>query len=121
MDQGLIKKKDQVREAKLLYLGIECEMSLYMFHKKNPIRLFLYKLQKHKLFDNVVMALIALSSMKLAMDSYLVGFAPDSREMQISDNIDIFMNVSFLFECITKNIALGNIMEEGSYLRETWN
>jgi len=31
------------------------------------------------------------------------------------------MNVCFFFECIIKNIAMGNIMDEGSYLRETWN
>jgi hypothetical protein len=67
------------------------------------------------------MSLIAMSSLKLAADSYLVGFGPESKEIQISDNIDIFMNVSFLMECVVKNIALGNIMDSGSYLRETWN
>lgn len=31
------------------------------------------------------------------------------------------MNVCFLFECITKNIAMGMVMDSGSYLRESWN
>jgi hypothetical protein len=29
--------------------------------------------------------------------------------------------VCFLIECITKNVAMGTIMDSGSYLRETWN
>jgi|LauGreDrversion4_2_1035121.scaffolds.fasta_scaffold469800_2 hypothetical protein len=121
MDAGLIKKKDPEREKRLLYNGISCERSLYIFSKKNWIRLFMYKLSKHKLFDNIIMALIALSSVKLAVDSYLSGFAPDSFEIMVSENIDIFMNVCFLFECITKNISMGVVMDEGSYLRESWN
>jgi hypothetical protein len=121
MDSGLIKKKDPEREKRLLYNGIQCERSLYIFSKQNWIRLFMYKLSKHKLFDNVIMALIALSSLKLAVDSYLASFAPDSFEIMVSENIDIFMNVCFLFECITKNISMGVVMDEGSYLRESWN
>lgn len=78
MDQGLIKKKDPEREKRLEYLGIECERSLYIFSKTNTFRKFLYKVQKHKLFDNVVMFLIAVSSVKLAADSYLVEYEADS-------------------------------------------
>ena len=81
MDEGLIKKKDPEREKRLLYHGIDCEKSLYIFAKMNWFRLFMYKLSKHKLFDNTIMALIALSSLKLAADSYLAGFAPDSIEI----------------------------------------
>jgi hypothetical protein len=51
MDEGLIKKKDLEREKKLLYFGVECENSFYILSKKNPLRLFLYKMYKHKLFD----------------------------------------------------------------------
>lgn len=121
MDEGLIKKKDPEREKRLLYDGIHCERSFYIFKKTNLLRLFLYKVSKHKLFDNTIMALIALSSIKLAADSYLTGYAPDSIEIAVSENIDIFMNVCFLFECITKNVAMGMVMDEGSYLRESWN
>jgi len=44
MDEGLIKKKNPEREKRLLYEGIHAEMSLYIFRKQNPIRLFFYKL-----------------------------------------------------------------------------
>lgn len=78
MDEGLIKKKDIEREKRLLYYGVECEKSFYILTKKNPIRLYAYKLYKHKLFDQTIMFLIALSSCKLAFDSYLIGYADDS-------------------------------------------
>ena len=67
------------------------------------------------------MLLIGLSSVKLALDSYLVYYPPDAPEIALSETVDIFMNVAFLIECITKNLAMGMIMDEGSYLRESWN
>lgn len=33
MDEGLIKKKDKARELRLLYDGIMCTNSIYIFHK----------------------------------------------------------------------------------------
>lgn len=41
--------------------------------------------------------------------------------MQLSENIDILVNVLFLLECINKNIACGTLLDEGSYLRDNWN
>jgi hypothetical protein len=93
MDEGIIKKKDLEREKRLLYNGIACENSLYVLNKKNKIRLFAYKVYKHKLFDNIIMFLIAVSSIKLAVDSYLVNYPPDSLTIMVSENVDIFMNV----------------------------
>jgi len=31
------------------------------------------------------------------------------------------LNILFLFECCTKLIALGFILDEGSYIRDSWN
>ena len=50
MDEGLIKKKDVERERRLLYKDIHCEKSLYLFSKKNPFRLFLYKIIFKRLY-----------------------------------------------------------------------
>jgi hypothetical protein len=41
--------------------------------------------------------------------------------VQLSENIDILVNVLFLLECINKNIACGTLLDEGSYLRDNWN
>lgn len=78
MDQGLIKKKDPERERRKLYEGVESELSLYIFHKQNIFRLLCYKIYKAKFFDNFIMFLIFLSSVKLAVDSYLTGLEKDS-------------------------------------------
>ena len=121
MDEGYIKTRDEEREKRLLYDGIYCVNSLYVFHKQSKIRLYSYKVYKHKYFDNFIMFLIFLSSVKLAVDSYLTGFSKESTVVQTSDAIDIVLNVLFLIELIIKIIAMGFGMDEGSYIRETWN
>jgi hypothetical protein len=39
----------------------------------------------------------------------------------VSEWVDIFFTLSFTIECVIKTLAKGFIMDEGSYLRETWN
>lgn len=76
LDEGLMNKKDPEREKRLLFDGVHCEKAFYIFSKQNRFRIFVYKMQKHKLFDNTIMFLIALSSLKLAADTYLT-YQPD--------------------------------------------
>ncbi len=78
IDEGITKKKGPEREARLLFQGISCEKSMYIFSKQNKLRLILFKVYKHKMFDHIVMALIAISSLKLATDSYLVNYSDDT-------------------------------------------
>lgn len=85
MDVGLIKKKDKEREKRLMYQGIKCEVSQYLFTKQNRFRIMCVKIMKHKVFDNFIMLLIALSSVKLAADSYLVYLDPESTEVKVSE------------------------------------
>lgn len=66
---------------------------------------------KHKLFENTIMFLIAISSAKLAVDSYLVNFSEDSIQQKVFSYVNYFLNVAFLFECIVKIIAMGFIMD----------
>lgn len=121
MDEGIIKKKDKERERLKLYAGVECENSLYLFTKKNCYRLALYKLQKNKLFDNTIMGLIGFSSLKLAADTYYSDWPADDPVVIWSEYINVVLNIAFLFECVCKITALGFVMDNGSYLRETWN
>ena len=88
MDEGLIKKKDKEREARLMFLGVECEKSLYFFTKQNKIRYYAYKLYKNKLFDNTIMVLILLASIKLALDTYLTNLPDDNINVVISAGFD---------------------------------
>lgn len=39
----------------------------------------------------------------------------------MSNRVDIFFSLFFLFESIIRAVALGMIFEKGSYLRESWN
>lgn len=104
-----------------MFLGVEANRSLYLFSKSNPIRIYAYKLYKLKAFENFVMFLIALSSLKLAAATYEKYLTKDSILLEVSDKFDVVLNVLFLFECIIKLISLGFIMDEGSYIRDSWN
>lgn len=80
-----------------------------------------YFLQKHKWFDRVIMLLIFLSSLKLATDTYMDGLPADSALQLISDAFDSLFTWAFAIECLVRVIALGFIMDSGSYLRDSWN
>jgi len=67
------------------------------------------------------MLLIGLSSIKLALESYLVDEPSDSKLVQISEELDFIFNYLFILECVLKIIALGFAMDEGSYMRDSWN
>lgn len=105
------------QKKKEMFLGIECEISFYLFTKQNWIRIIIHKMTEHWFFEGVVQFLIMLSSIKLAFDTY------DSSEAitNISSNVDYFFNFFFIFESLVKSINQGFIQEKGSYLRENWN
>ena len=79
-----------------------------------------YNLQKHKYFDRFIMALIFLSSLKLATDTYLDVYDKDSDIIKFSNFTDSTFTWLFFAECIIKIIALGFTMDGGSYLRDSW-
>ena len=92
-----------------------------MFQKESKFREICYKSCKSSLWDNTVLVLILLSSGKLGFDTYLNYFEKDSVVVKISAACDKLFNYAFIIEMITKLIAIGFIMDEGSYLRESWN
>ena len=68
--QGILQKdKDEVKQQKL-FVGVECNQAFYLFSKDNFIRKMCYKMIKHPIWENGVIVLILLSSMKLATDTY---------------------------------------------------
>ena len=54
--------------------SVECENSVYLVPRASLIRRLCYNISKHKYFDNSILVLIALSSLKLATDTYMTGF-----------------------------------------------
>ena len=70
-----------------------------------------------KIFENFIIFAIALSSIKLVVDTYL----PESGKMtEISDKMDIVFNSIFMFECLVKVISRGLIVGKNTYLKDSW-
>ena len=65
--------------------------------------------------------MIVLSSVKLIYDTYLLGVPETDPRRVWSEGFDMLFTVCFALESILKALAFGFIMDEGSYLRESWN
>jgi hypothetical protein len=120
-ETGLVKDKETQNKFKELFKGIDCQNSFFVFSKKSKIRIFLYNTYKHKRFEQIIQFLIALSSLKLAVDTYTIDQPEDSPFRSASNNVDIFFTIAFTLETVIKAIAMGLAMDENSYLRESWN
>ena len=67
------------------------------------------------------MVVIALNSLKLGVDTYFLEEPEESMKIRVAKFIDYVFNIAFAIECFLKCMALGLIMEDGSYLRDAWN
>jgi len=76
----------------------------------------------HPYFENFILVMIILSSLKLVVDTYI---DPDNEDLKsvasASDKIDYGFNIIFATEALSKVIAFGFFLDRGSYLRETWS
>ena len=79
VENGFLKasKEDKIDSKKIDENEIGADNSIYLFDRKSCFRRNIYFIQKHKWFDNFIMLLIALSSTKLALESYLVNLPKD--------------------------------------------
>jgi hypothetical protein len=78
----------------------------------------------HPLFDNLILAVIALSSVKLVVDGYIDVSTGDPTMIMLSDVssiVDLVFAIIFFIECGLKIMAFGFVLDKNSYLRETWN
>jgi hypothetical protein len=81
----------------------------------------MYKAIHSSIWENGVMFLIALSSFKLAFDSYTWQRPETDLIVVYSNYADNSFNILFILEMTSKLIAMGIIMDDGSYLRDSWN
>lgn len=88
-----------------------------MFYQTSIVRVIATKITKSAIFGNVIIVLIALSSVKLVVDTYL---AKTGEAAQISDIIDIVFNSIFIMESLLKIISRGLILGPNAYLKDTW-
>lgn len=75
----------------------------------------------HPLWEPAVMMMIGLSSLKLAFDANFNDLKRDNIIVKWSEQVDKLFNYIFIIEMVTKLIAQGLIMDEMSYLRDSWS
>lgn len=97
------KKEDEENFAS----AVKCENSFYLFSKDNRFRKFLFRLMKHRFFERTILTLIVLSSIKLAMDTYIMDRKPEETIVKVSEYVDVFFTISFTLESIIKSTSLG--------------
>ncbi len=114
---GVDKSIREWEKVNKLFRRNECENSLYFIPQTNKFRIWCMILIGHKLFDSIILIMILLSTGRLIIDTFINGYI----SVLIFDICDLFFNFIFLFECIAKIIALGFVVDEGSYLRDNWN
>ena len=61
-----------------MYDGVTCEISLFLFTKKNICREKMYRIVVSNYFENFILSIIILSSCKLIVDTY-IDFDSDSK------------------------------------------
>ncbi|KAL4477034.1 hypothetical protein ABPG72_011731 [Tetrahymena utriculariae] len=113
-------KKSNINQIQFVYFaGVKCQRSLYIFSQQNIIRKICYRTLMHPLFEQVVLMVIVLSSIKLTMDTYVND--QESQIYIIGLQIDKFFTAFFALESLIKIISLGLIFDSNSYLRDTWS
>jgi len=84
IDQGALKAKKGEIDEKNVGPEIQAEHSVYLFARKSCFRRNVHYIQKHRYFERFVMLLIALSSTKLALESYIRNEPEDSTVVVVS-------------------------------------
>ena len=100
-----------------IFKGNECEYSLFYFSQISKVRLFCKNIVSLKKFDQLILLMILLSTLRLIIDTFLSG----ALSVVIFDALDIVFTLIFLTEMVLKTIAFGFVLGEGSYLKDNWN
>ena len=95
----------------------ECEKSLFFISQGYGFRMFCMNLINNVWFDHFILCIITLSSIRLIIDTFISGYT----FVVLFDISDSVFNIIFLIEATIKIIAMGLVLEEGTYLRDNWN
>lgn len=101
----------------------QCELedpgkSFYVFSVTNKFRAACIYISTSTIFEKSIIALIVLSSVKLAVDTYADSFQSYT---SYSDKIDTAIISVFIGEFLIKSTAKGFILGKSAYLHEKWN
>lgn len=103
------QEKHEIKPVTYVDAEIECERSLYLFSQQNAFRTALLRTYKTQHFDRFVMALIVLSSIKLAADSYIVEQVKSKKGAVYLASywLDVFFTAMFTIEMLIKIVVMG--------------
>lgn len=110
----LLKDRSAVNQ---IFNGNECEYSLFYFAQTSRFRLLCKNIVTLKKFDQFILFMILLSTLRLVIDTFL----DSSLSVSIFEICDLFFTFIFLMEMILKTVAYGFVLGEGSYLQDNWN
>jgi Ion transport protein len=74
--------------------------------------MFCYKMITSKYFEDIILGLIVLSSIKLAFDTYWTT----EEQLEASSDIDYCFNLAFAIEMSMKVITYGLVFDDDAYL-----
>jgi len=106
------------------------DASLFLFSPENPVRLAAARIKTHKLFETVILSLIAFSSVMLAVDEPRISTCkelPSDHEdscVTLADFLfiaDWVVTILFGLEMIIKMVAMGAFFGKASYISISWN
>ena len=92
--------------------------SLFIFHKSNPFRRFIFKIVSNKLFDIIVTIHIILNSIILALN---LSISDDKKLDKVWDKIENYFITIYTIEFLLKIISYGIMSGKKAYLKEFWN
>ena len=107
--------------VEVMFKGVECEKSFFLFGKSNFLRIRCIKMCRKGSLDNFVLVLIILNSSKLVWDTYIVDEPGDSVKAQVSGILDLIFTSIFFLEFLVKSVAFGLVKDRMSYLQDNWN
>jgi len=113
----IAKQMQYWKKVNNLFSKNECENSLYFLSQTNSFRIFCMKMITHSWFDKFILFMILCSTARLVVDTFVSGYV----FVLIFDILDAVFNIVFFLECIAKILAMGFVLDEGSYLRDNWN
>ena len=117
-DDDLMRQATVKRSS---YENIICDRSYFIFSKESKLRMMCYDVINNKAFDYFVLFIITCSTVKVAVDTYLIEESSTSTLVRAMIYLDIIFTVLFSIEFMLKSVALGFVEGSTSYIRDTWN
>eukprot|EP00899_Mesostigma_viride_P019380 jgi/Mesvir1/27443/Mv07229-RA.2 len=102
-----------------LYMGLP-RRALFFLDLTNPVRHAAIRVVRSKLFERTILFIIMANCAFLAMSSNEPNFDNTTRGVILNKSEAVFTAL-FLAEMLLKVLAMGFVLDKGSYLREPWN